>query len=54
MKSNKAPTNISEIRALIKAKQKYYEEAIKNNVPFDKLKAIHESINELKSLLPKK
>jgi len=54
MTNNDLPNKISELKSLIKAKEKYYYEAIKNNVAFDKLKAIQESINDLKSLLPKR
>ena len=54
MVNNDLPTKLSELKSLIKAKEKYYYEAIKNNVAFDKLKAIQDSINNLKSLLPKR
>jgi len=54
MVNNDLPTKLSELKSLIKAKEKYYYEAIKNNVAFNKLKAIQDSINNLKSLLPKR
>ena len=54
MDINKQPLTIHEIKLLVKAKQQQYQEAIKNNVSFDKLKAMHESINELKMLLQKR
>jgi hypothetical protein len=54
MEINKLPDDPSELKALLKEKEKYYHEAIKNKVNFDKLKTIQESIRELKSLLSKK
>jgi len=51
---NKISFSTSDLKSLIKAKEKYYYDAIKNNVAFDKIKAIQESINELKALLPKR
>ncbi len=54
METHKLSDNPSKLRALLKAKEKYYYEAIKNNVKFDSIKAIEESIKELKSLLSKK
>ncbi len=54
MEINKFSHNSSELKALLKAKERYYYEAIKNNVQFDKIKAIQESIRELKSLLSKR
>jgi hypothetical protein len=54
MDINKQPLTIHEIKLLVKAKQERYQAAIKNNISFDKLKAMHESINELKMLLQKR
>jgi len=54
MDINKNQLTIHEIKLLLKAKQEQYQEAIKNNTSFDKLKAMHESINELKVLLQKR
>lgn len=51
MEINKLPVNPSELKDLLKAKEKYYHEAIKNNVKFDKIKVIEESIKELKRRL---
>jgi hypothetical protein len=54
MEISNLPDNPSDLKALLKAKEKYYYEAIKNNVKFDKIKALQESITELKSLLSKR
>jgi hypothetical protein len=54
MQSNNLPRDTSDLKSLIKAKEKYYYEAIKNNIAFDKLKSLQESISELKALLPKR
>jgi glutaredoxin-related protein len=51
MEINKLPDNPSELKDLLKAREKYYHEAIKNNVKFDKIKVIEESIKELKRRL---
>jgi len=51
MEINKLPDNPSELKELLKAKEKYYFDAIKNNVKFDKIKVIEESIKELKRRL---
>ena len=54
MQLNDRAPHPSELQDLLKAKEKYYYEAIKNNVKFDKLKAIQEGIRELKLLISKK
>jgi hypothetical protein len=54
MEMNEQFQSPSELEDLLKAKEKYYYEAIKNNVKFDKLKTIQESIKELKLLISKK
>jgi glutaredoxin-related protein len=51
MEINKLPDNPFELKELLKAREKYYHEAIKNNVKFDKIKVIEESIKELKRRL---
>jgi hypothetical protein len=54
MDINKKQLTIPELKLLLKAKQEQYQAAIKNNVSFDKLKTMHESINELKVILQKR
>jgi len=54
MKTNEPSHSTSELEDLLKARKKYYYEAIKNNVKFDKLKAIQEGISELKIILLKR
>jgi hypothetical protein len=54
MEINKLPDDLSELKALLKEKEKYYHAAIKSKVSFDKLKTLQENIRELKALLSKR
>jgi|tagenome__1003787_1003787.scaffolds.fasta_scaffold14315432_1 hypothetical protein len=54
MEPGNLPDNPTDLKALLKAKEKYYYEAIKNSVKFDKIKELQKSIGELKSLLSRR
>jgi hypothetical protein len=48
------PRKTSELRALLAAKQKLFDEAIRNNVDFNRIKILQENINELRLHLARK
>jgi hypothetical protein len=54
MEINKLPDDPSELKTLLKEKEKILPRSNKNKVNFDKLKTVQESITKLKSLLSKK
>jgi hypothetical protein len=54
MEINRFQNDFFYLKALLEAKEKYFYEAIKNKVEFDKIKAVFENIQELKSRLSKR
>jgi hypothetical protein len=54
MEIDKLPTRTSALKTLVREKEKYYYDAIKNGVSFDKLTHVEESLRELRAVLLKK